>query len=366
MSPAVTPTVSASSVREQDIPSWVNKEAIPLLGALRTAANELRDDVDAIDTTLPDVGPGAGTYGGGGNYIESVTLDAKGRVTALTVDAPTGSGSASTEGSIFSMVGPGGAAAPIVAYDFTRYDASLTVAQNLANANMSGVAAYDLIQAGSAAIVFQSFSASGLATPYGFTPFACSPDGGALCGITGGSDYATTSGAPAGLQLLGAMSAEWLGLIPTTPTGNMILFDLGASGETEATNVLYLLQYSVGSNRWEYVHESGLGTDSTVWWFADNGGEASIVNKFSPLHMTITRDGTSGDVALYINGRLVGPPSDGSVTDFPTGGTSGNLQIGVGGTNTIPLTLGFRLFDVKLTAAQAQASYRRTFFGVST
>lgn len=39
-------------------------------------------------TTLANAGPGAGTYGGSGDIIESVTLDAKGRVTSLTIVKP--------------------------------------------------------------------------------------------------------------------------------------------------------------------------------------------------------------------------------------------------------------------------------------
>lgn len=38
--------------------------------------------VSSPATLLPDTGPGAGTYGGGANFINSVTLDAQGRVTA--------------------------------------------------------------------------------------------------------------------------------------------------------------------------------------------------------------------------------------------------------------------------------------------
>jgi len=46
---------------------------------------------------LPAVGPGAATYGGtGGNFVQSVTLDANGRVTAVAVAAPGGGGFTST------------------------------------------------------------------------------------------------------------------------------------------------------------------------------------------------------------------------------------------------------------------------------
>jgi hypothetical protein len=49
---------------------------------------------------LPDVGPGAGTYGGGSSFIESVTLDDQGRVTALTSDVPTSTPSGAAGGDL--------------------------------------------------------------------------------------------------------------------------------------------------------------------------------------------------------------------------------------------------------------------------
>jgi Domain of unknown function (DUF4214) len=42
--------------------------------------------------TLAAAGAGAATYGGGGDFVESVTLDSKGRVTAVTTDTPSGGG----------------------------------------------------------------------------------------------------------------------------------------------------------------------------------------------------------------------------------------------------------------------------------
>lgn len=40
--------------------------------------------------SMPNTGPGAGTIGGGGTYVASVTLDAQGRVTAATSGTPSG------------------------------------------------------------------------------------------------------------------------------------------------------------------------------------------------------------------------------------------------------------------------------------
>lgn len=44
--------------------------------------------------TLAAAGAGAATYGGGGDFVESITLDSKGRVTAVVHSAPSGGGGA--------------------------------------------------------------------------------------------------------------------------------------------------------------------------------------------------------------------------------------------------------------------------------
>jgi hypothetical protein len=336
-----------------------------LQSALIRYTQELQAYLDSLglDLQLPNVGPGAGTYGGDGDIVESLTLDAKGRTTALVTTAR-----GTVEGSVMSMVGPGGAAAPIVAYDFTRYDPAASDAANLVAANQSGNSAYDLTAVGGGLIRYQSQTSSPSQSPYGWTPSACSVEGGALTSVVGGADYAATTGSPAPMQLLGAFSAEWLGYITATPTGNFVLFSFdGGASETEANNILYRLTYVVADNQWEYFHEAGAGTDSAVAWFVDGGGEADIAaNKHNPMLFTVTRNGSDGNVALYINGRRAGTADDGSTGDFPTGGTTSNLNISPGGTNGRQLTLAFRLFNVELTAAQVRASYQRTFFGVST
>lgn len=50
----------------------------------------------AADIPLANTGPGAGPYGGGANYINSITLDAQGRVTAATTGTPAGGSGAPT------------------------------------------------------------------------------------------------------------------------------------------------------------------------------------------------------------------------------------------------------------------------------
>jgi hypothetical protein len=69
------------------------------LGALTTglvkstvAAGVSTISIDATAYLNGAVGPGAGTYGGGGAFVSSVTLDANGRVTAVTTATPAAAG----------------------------------------------------------------------------------------------------------------------------------------------------------------------------------------------------------------------------------------------------------------------------------
>jgi hypothetical protein len=282
----------------------------------------------------------------------------------LTVvgETPVSAGTGATEGSIFSMVGPAGATAPVVAYDFTLYDPALTIAQNLAAANQSGNSAYDLTAVGGAKIDYLALGGDPNQTPYGFTPFACSDQGGAL--KTGRqTDYVLGTGSPAALQILGALTVEWLGYVVVAPSGSdMYMWDFSAAGETTAANQLYLLRWST-AGQWEYVHETGLGTDTTKTLLITPVAQlADLV--CNPALITLTRRASTGELVLYINGRPCVEP-DAGVTAFPTGGTTANLSIGYGASNSRSEVLGVRIFSVELTAAQVRASYQRTFFGVS-
>ncbi|WKN42505.1 tail fiber domain-containing protein [Tunicatimonas pelagia] len=59
-------------------------EGIPTIGLLSGDASISANGI----LTLSSVGPGMGSYGGGGNFIESISLDVQGRVTAVTAGSP--------------------------------------------------------------------------------------------------------------------------------------------------------------------------------------------------------------------------------------------------------------------------------------
>jgi hypothetical protein len=349
---------------------WINKELLPLLRQLRAEVNGI-----SIPSSLPPSGPAGGQLGGtypnpdvrgvretGGPTLLTMGAVADGEFlkrdgSTVVGDTPT-AGSASVEGSIFSTTGPGGAAAPLVVYDFTRYDAALTDVQNLTNAVLLGPA---LTIQGAAKIDYLSRSNNTGQTPFAFTPMACSVDGGAL--FTGQqTDYVITSGAPAAVRQLGALTVEYLGYITEPPSGvgDMFLYNC----DDAVTNNLYELAWINSADVWRYKHQSGAKTDRLRDLFVTPDTQHTDL-LYVPALFALTRAATTGVVSLYINGRLVATPDVASGAVLPDGGASSNLSIGFGQANSKHATLGFRLFDVALTAAQVRLSYQRTFFGVS-
>lgn len=95
-------TIAAGNVTDTMLASGITASKITGAVASATTAvsfsGALVGDVTGTQgaTALPAVGPGAGAIGGGGTYIASVTLDAKGRVTAATTGTPSGSGGYAT------------------------------------------------------------------------------------------------------------------------------------------------------------------------------------------------------------------------------------------------------------------------------
>jgi hypothetical protein len=326
--------------------------------AVKLYTQDLQRYLDEFDAGLPDVGPGAGTYGGGGNFVESVELDDQGRVLALTANAPAG-GSASRDGSIFSMTGPGGATAPIVAYDFTEHDTSLTLSQKILAANKSGDSDYDLEPVGTPVY---TDTGTQIASVRSAMPFATHVDGAALFGMSS-TDYARSIIHPPGLLLQGAMTMEWLGFMAGGAGGGTVAFiDFSAAGGTSADNCQYQLFWSFGGLKpWGYFHQDGVATPNQVDLV--NTSDADMVIT-SPILVAITRAATTGALQLYVNGRKVGASATAAAA-FPTGGSSAKLNIGQPFGLGDVATMGVRIFDVALTPAQIQASYRRTFFGVS-
>lgn len=357
---------------EEALGRWVNVELLPLLKQLRTEVNGI-----AIPTSLPPSGAAGGQLGGtypnpdvrGVRETAGPTLLTLGAVadgeflkrSAATViggTPPSSAGLGSTEGSIFSMVGPGGAANPIVAYDFTRFDGTLTLAQNLLAANQSGNSSFDL-----EAVLTPEYkpTAERTGSVAAFQPFAVNTGGAALFTVAA-NGFAQTISHPAALQLQSAMTMEWLGYLPVGPGAGSVSFIRYGDSGSAVQNVQYQMFWDDPSNNWLYYHESGVSFGSTVNLLTTSNAD---MIQTSPFMVTITRAATTGTLTLYVNGRHAVTSTSTAGVLFPTGGGSGKLAIGPSFGGGHSANMGVRIFDVELTAAQAQASYRRTFFGVS-
>jgi len=79
---------------------------------------------------LPKVGPGAGTYGGGGNVVQSVTLDVNGRVTAVATSAASSGKTLQTQQTQITAdttyASTGGSGSDGVFHDLTSATVSIT------------------------------------------------------------------------------------------------------------------------------------------------------------------------------------------------------------------------------------------------
>ena len=334
---------------------WVNKEALPLLRALRESVNGLilepfvlRETGGPTDLTLGAIADG----------------EVLKRVGTEVVGVP----GVSTDGSVFSMTGPTGAADPVVVYDFTNfYDQAATDAVNVTAANRSGNSDFNLSIIGTPTTRFLSRTGAVGQMPFGFQPMSMGSAGGALFSAGVANYLETTIAAPA-LQFLGAMTMEWFGYVSVAPsagTGDIQFVNMEgpASLETEAENVLYLLQWRDTDNNLLYFHENAGGLNSEAVFFTTP--ETIFTPTLAlPIHLCVTR-ASSGSVTLYANGRRTREPvTPGPNAALPTGGTSAKLRISqVINTGAVLATLGVRLFASDLTAAQALESHRRTVYG---
>jgi hypothetical protein len=123
-----------------------------LAGDGLTGGGTLNTDVTL---SLSDTGPGAGEYGGGGDFVEAITLDDYGRVTALTVAEAGGGGYATIER-------PNGT--PVTQRSIMSFTTEFTVADNTDTTDISlatnGIA-YSKIQQGAAVTVLGVAGTSG-------------------------------------------------------------------------------------------------------------------------------------------------------------------------------------------------------------
>jgi len=155
----------------------------------------------------------------------------------------------------------------------------------------------------------------------------------------------------AALRITGDITIEMLLVFTDVPSG-VRLFEHGATGETEATNILYQLTIS-NQNSMAWFSESGAGVDESDATFSSDAPALPAVGV--PFYLAVRRQ--SNVVRVYLNGVQWG--SDSPTLTTPTGSTSGQLVICSTGTNK-PLFLGFKVIASALTDNEVKEEYNRT------
>ena len=150
------------------------------------------------------------------------------------------------------------------------------------------------------------------------------------------------------LTITGAVTVECLAVL--TGTGSFVVAAFTATGETEATNILWQLDSPTGDglrNFWEF----GAGT---------NGGTGEILGNrvlprlHVPCHLAITR-ASDGVSRAYVNGVQLGSTT--SALTLPTGGSTSNLQIAAASNIA---KFGLKVIAAELTPGEIAAEYNRT------
>lgn len=156
-------------------------------------------------------------------------------------------------------------------------------------------------------------------------------------------------------QLTGSMAVSFW-LYPTSlPGGQRHIMSCLASGETEATNVLYQLAWgqNAGVQRLLAFHEFGAGTNITTV-----AVDVPIAQD-QWQHIAIVRDNTALAYRFYRNGALVG---SGGYSSNPTGGTSTTFNFGrlaISGSEYIDSGVDeVAIFNAVLSASRIFEHYR--------
>lgn len=148
----------------------------------------------------------------------------------------------------------------------------------------------------------------------------------------------------------------WLHFSVAPTSGNDLrLFEIGAPGETSATNSLLYVIYenSGGTLRFRFGHESGSGTNN----------ETSINHTLGLRewnHFVLVRDATASLYTLYVNGAAVGTYN---YPNAPSGGTSALLRINAASSSSAASNQRVQythvaMYDAALASARVVEHYR--------
>ena len=163
-----------------------------------------------------------------------------------------------------------------------------------------------------------------------------------------GSSSLELASSEAILQITGDLTIECIVTINMNTAAGQLLVYHAATGETEATNVLYQITALQTTNQMDYFAEYGVGSNINYSAGACfTAGEAMLLG--------VVR--SSNNVTFYVNGLQIGDASSGLVA--PTGGGDGTLKIGSayieGGA-----ICSVKILNTALTADQMKAEFNRS------
>ena len=169
-----------------------------------------------------------------------------------------------------------------------------------------------------------------------------------VVGITGGVVGRSVN--DASLTILGDVTVQVLAVLRSAPSNAQIAY-VGASGETEATNVAWQVDIE-GPNELQWFSESGAGVNAS---FNSTGtSNVGLPAIGVPFYLAARR--ASNVITFFINGVQFGSASSALTT--PTGASAATLRCREG--TAPPELFGLKIVSSALSDAQIAAEYNRT------
>jgi hypothetical protein len=217
-----------------------------------------------------------------------------------------------------------------------------------------------------------------LSAEVGAASFCDIVPGKAALYIGQGQRFGRAAGSVAPLLLRGAMTLQAIIQLDDSaaaaPSFNTCIASLGGPGETAANNFLWGLSAQTTATAYTPVNlaafwETGAGTDISY----ATTGPRSLAPIHNIIYVAMTRNGTTGNVQFYVNGKAFNAPSGAKTLPAGGDGSTAKLQLGTdtsAGTSTDDIViLSLKVNDTEFNAADILAEYNRTMgpaFGVLT
>lgn len=163
---------------------------------------------------------------------------------------------------------------------------------------------------------------------------------------------------PSGLDITGDLTIE-IRFKAEALGSNQVLVMMGNPTETEANNLLFSV-FLMAGGIFRFLHEYGAGNNEDV------SRAAADVVAGEWIAASFVRDTTAKTITVYINGNTT-PVQTIGYTNNPTGGSNGDLHIGVDHGHTFQFFKGpiddLRLWDKTRTPAEINSDYYQNLTG---